>query len=104
MGLGGMVALDGWKRTKGCEGEQVAIGDGILWATPCKRGEAERSLEPAAAKAMSLGGSVVAKISDYIHRRASAIPQRLLLTAVHSRSFFGGADVLFSSIPVDISK
>ena len=27
----------GWKRTKGCEGEQVAIGDGVSWTTPCKR-------------------------------------------------------------------
>ena len=36
-----------------------AIGDGVLWTT-CKRGEAERSLEKAAAGALSLGGSVVA--------------------------------------------
>ena len=35
-----------------------AIGDGVLWT--CKRGEAERSLEKAAAGALSLGGSVVA--------------------------------------------
>ena len=37
-----------------------AIGDGVLWTTLCKRGEAERSLETAAAGAVSLGGSVVA--------------------------------------------
>ena len=40
MGLGGMVALDGREQKvgrRGCEGEQVAIGDGVLWATPCKR-------------------------------------------------------------------
>ena len=71
MELGGMVALEGWKRTKGCEGEQVAIGDGILWATPCKRGEAERSLETAKAKAVSFGGSVVAKVSDYTQASVS---------------------------------
>ena len=46
---------------RGCEGELVAIGDGVLWATPCKRRRSlKRSLETAAAKAMSLGGSVVA--------------------------------------------
>ena len=32
-----------------------AIGDGVLWTTLCKRGEAERSLETAAAGAVSLG-------------------------------------------------
>ena len=36
-----------------------AIGDGVLWTTLCKRGEAERSLETAAAGAVSLAGSVV---------------------------------------------
>ena len=81
-----------------------AIGDGISWTTPCKRGEAERSLETAKPKAMSLGGSVVAKVSDYTHRRVSAIPPRFLLTAAHSRSFFGEANFLFSSIPLDITK
>ena len=34
---------------------KLAIGDGVLWTSPCKRGEAERNLETAAAKAMSLG-------------------------------------------------
>ena len=57
----------GWKRTKGCEGEQVAIGDGLSWATPCKRGEAERSLEIAKPRAMSLGGSVVANPHQIPH-------------------------------------
>ena len=38
-----------------------AIGDGVLWATPCKRRRSlKRSLEKAKPRAMSLGGSVVA--------------------------------------------
>ena len=70
-------------------GAKPAIGDGISWATPCKRSRSlKRSLETAAARVMSLGGSVVAKVSDYTHRRVSAIPPSLLLTAAHSRSFF----------------
>ena len=32
-----------------------AIGDGVSWTTPCKRGEAERSLEIAKPRAKSLG-------------------------------------------------
>ena len=71
MGLGGMVALDGWKRTKGCEGEHVAIGDGLLWANPCKRGEAEAQLGDSVARVMSLVGSVVAKVSDYTQASVS---------------------------------
>ena len=39
-----------------------AIGDGISWKTPCKRGEAEAQLGDSEIKAMSLGGSVVARI------------------------------------------
>ena len=40
---------------------KLAIGDGVLWTSPCKRGEAERSLETAKVERMSLGdGSVVA--------------------------------------------
>ena len=34
-----------------------AIGDGVLWTTLCKRGEAERSLETVAAGAVSLAVS-----------------------------------------------
>ena len=41
-----------------------------------------RSLEPA---------------SDYTHRRVSAIPPRLFLTATHSRSFFFGEADFFSA-------
>ena len=38
-----------------------AIGDGVLWATPCKRRRSlKRSLEIAKPRAKSLGGSVVA--------------------------------------------
>ena len=44
-----------------------AIGDGVLWTTLCKRGEAERSLETAAAGAVSLGGSVVASHHKWGH-------------------------------------
>ena len=52
----------GWRR---CEGEQVAIGDGISWATPCKRkAQPEAQLGAREAKEMSLGGSVVASISQ----------------------------------------
>ena len=39
-----------------------AIGDGVLWTTPCKRGEAEAQLGDSEARAVSLGGSVVARI------------------------------------------
>ena len=38
-----------------------AIGDGVLWTT-CKRGEAEAQLGDSEARAVSLGGSVVARI------------------------------------------
>ena len=44
-----------------------AIGDGVLWTTLCKRGEAERSLETAAAGSVSLGGSVVASHHKWGH-------------------------------------
>ena len=58
--------LDGWwlewdgREQKvgwlGCEGEQVAIGDGVLWATSMQsEAKPKRSLEPAQAKAVSLG-------------------------------------------------
>ena len=59
MGLGGMEALDGCKRSKGCEGEQVAIGDGISWKTPCKRRRSRAQLGDSVARVKSLG-SVVA--------------------------------------------
>ena len=43
------------------QGGKRAIGDGVLWTTPYKRGVAEEAqLEAAKVKAMSLGGSVVA--------------------------------------------
>ena len=43
------------------QGGKPAIGDGVLWTTPCKRRRSlKRSLEIAAAGAVSLGGSVVA--------------------------------------------
>ena len=41
-----------------------AIGDGVLWTT-CKRGEAEAQLGDSEARAVSLGGSVVARIHRY---------------------------------------
>ena len=47
---------------------KLAIGDGVLWT--CKRGAAERSLETAAAKAMSLG-SVVASHHRRLQRDGS---------------------------------
>ena len=53
-------------------GGKPAIGDGISWATPCKRSRSlKRSLETAAARVMSLGGSVVAKVSDYTQASVS---------------------------------
>ena len=53
-------------------GAKPAIGDGISWATPCKRSRSlKRSLETAAARVMSLGGSVVAKVSDYTQASVS---------------------------------
>ena len=40
-----------------------AIGDGISWKTPCKRkAKPEAQLGDSEIKAMSLGGSVVARI------------------------------------------
>ena len=45
------------------QGGKPDIGDGVLRTTPCKRRRSlKRSLETAEAKAVSLGGSVVARI------------------------------------------
>lgn len=87
-------------------GGKSAIGDGVSWTTPCKR-KAQPEAQLGDRRSQSdepRRGSVVAKVSDYIHRRVSAIPPRPLLTAAQSRSFFGEADFLFSSIPLDITK
>ena len=42
---------------------KLAIGDGVLWISPCKRkAKPEAQLGDSEIKAMSLGGSVVARI------------------------------------------
>ena len=50
-------------KSTGCFIYTPAIGDGVWWATPCKRRRSlKHSLEPAKPIAKSLGGSVVARI------------------------------------------
>ena len=66
-----------------------AIGDGVLWTTLCKRGEAERSLETAAAGAVSLGGSVVASHHKWGHGTLDTHDAPLFAVGAF---FFGEAD------------
>ena len=70
-----------------------AIGDGVLWTTLCKRGEAERSLETAAAGAVSLGGSVVASYHREEHATLDTHDAPFLRQA---QFFFGEADFFFA--------
>ena len=59
---GGLSEMEENKKSGGWDVRASKSPYGVLCTTPCKRGEAERSLETATPKAMSLGGSVEARI------------------------------------------
>ena len=59
------------------------------------KGEAERSLETATPKAMSLVEGRLWQKFQTTHRRVSAILPRFLLTAIHSHSYFRRSRLFF---------